>query len=323
MNNQNFPQWLLSTAEKKPKFVGGATFTAGIFAVYKYLCSRMPSFSLDGLRQALNNPDAHVFLGILAAIHALTCVLLVWATPRPMSAKKDTAEPGAPITREAYSRIQRMVLYLYSSLALLYTIYAFFLFKNLKVPMQHWGQVFETLTAILIFFLYVELSQVTVNDRVQLESKTASTPKILRSTDAYRHKISFSVLAMILIILSVLSFLYPSATAQSDDVQVIIRFIVASLSSVTLALVIGRLGSMYINPGTVTLSLLYFYASIQVFAALFNERLFLFVLTTLAMPLKILLWLVFIWAFTTRKLWEYLQEVRDIVEKQDEIQQQI
>jgi len=188
--------------------------------------------------------------------------------------------------------------------------------------MQHWGQVFETLTAILIFFLYVELSQVTVNDRVQLESKTASTSKILRSTDAYRHKISFSVLAMILIILSVLSFLYPSATAQSD-VQVIIRFIVASLSSVTLALVIGRLGSMYINPGTVTLSLLYFYASIQVFAALFDERLFLFVLTTLAMPLKILLWLVFIWAFTTRKLWEYLQEVRDIVEKQDEIQQQI
>jgi hypothetical protein len=71
------------------------------------------------------------------------------------------------------------------------------------------------------------------------------------------------------------------------------------------------LGSKIIDPGSLTLGLLYFYAVIQPTAATFHAsptaHLF---ATTVALPLKVLLWLVFVWAFTTGVLSEYVHEIR-------------
>lgn len=318
MEKQTFLSWLRSTADSKPKFISGATVLSGASLAIVFLYRRMPTLSIDGLRQALDSDEASWFMGGLTGLQAITCVLLVWATPRPSLIKAKARQPGTSITREAYSRIQMMVMYLYSSLSLLYVVYTFFILRGLDEPMRYWGQVGETFTATLIFYLYIEMSELTVNDEGRSESRIGKMTNVLRPNDVHRHKISFSVFAAMLILISILSFCFPSYSARSNDVQFIIRLVVACLSSVTLALVIGRLGSLYINPGTITLSLLYLYASIQPFAAFLHDKVVIFILTSLALPLKILFWLVFVWAFTTGKLWEYIQEVRDILERQEE-----
>jgi hypothetical protein len=93
------------------------------------------------------------------------------------------------------------------------------------------------------------------------------------------------------------------------------------LNGVALALVIGRLGSKFIDPGSVTLGLLYFYAVIQPTAATFPSMAMGHLLaTTLALPLKILLWLVVVWAFTTGILSEYVLSVRVLLIREHEVE---
>jgi hypothetical protein len=348
---------------------------------------RPSPFSFPAFDAILKTPDARHFLGVLSGVQAAVCFLMTVMTPRPIPENQHEPQTVNTITAEASRRIQVMVLILYVTLGLLYSVMCFF---SLATPhcgdMQpcaeyHWLTIMETFTATALFFLYLELSKLTVGEPLSsgLENNKTldtaapknaakrtilflacgtlsillsalsfwfSSPRVGRviavtfgclsglaliliimdkarlvsaskltlasSSDTFRHKILFSGIAIVLITFNVLSFYFSRST-----VGFVVAVIVACLSGVTLALVVGRLGSMYINPGTSTLFLLYLYVVIQPFAALFDRPIVSFIVTSLALPLKILLWLVFVWAFTTGKLWEYVQGVRQFLQQQD------
>jgi hypothetical protein len=306
----SFVTWLRSEASRLRKVVGAATSFGWVSAVSIFLYDAWLSSNVS-LNEALHTRGAQFFMGGLAAFHSATCFVLVWAMPRPAPLISGDETEATSIAREAARRIQKMVMYLYTSLALLYATYSFFTFKGLSAPKQHWGAIIEILTSTVLFFLYIELSDLTVVKRIRTPAGDGTVTEIAFSSDAQRHRIVFLGLVLLLLLLSVLAYRYPS-----PPTQFVLRLVVASLSGVTLALVIGRLGSIYINPGAGALSLLYGYAIIQPFAAFFDDVRFDFVITSLALPLKVLLWLVFVWAFTTGKLWEYVREVRIFLEAQ-------
>ena len=318
MVKHSFRKWLLSEVGQNSKLISGGTLISWVVALTLFVYKNRPSsLKIEAINEALKN--APMFLGFLALLHATICFLLTVSTPRPVSNNQNESQPDETITEEASRRIQVMVLFLYIFLGLYYTITAFFYFRNDPTPLELWGGVFEIFTATIIFFLYIELSELTVKEKEGTSSKSKQITRTDLPSDAYRHRIIFSGFAAILIILNILSSQYPSSSA----VQTIVRIIVACLSGVTLALVIGRLGSIYINPGTLTLFLLYLYAVIQPFAGFFHEPAVYFIVTSLALPLKVLLWLVFVWAFTTGKLWEYVQAIRDYLESQDKDRQKV
>jgi hypothetical protein len=97
-----------------------------------------------------------------------------------------------------------------------------------------------------------------------------------------------------------------------------VDLVVASLSGIGLCFVVGRFADKLLNPGALTLVFLYLYAVIQLGAAVIaKEPIVHLVITTIALPLKILLWLVCVWAFTTGILGEYVYEMRIIIERVD------
>lgn len=308
----SFLNWLRSEAGRFRHVLSGTTVLSVISTLFLLLYKTwyLPGLSLA---DALKRADGILFMGFLMVFHAVICAILPGAMPPPTSKIPNESLQDGSITEEAADRIHRLVMYLYFALALLYTSNAFFTFMDFGDSKQHWAQVLEILTASLLFFLYVELSYLTVTARLHSPTDAVTLTHVAVSRNAQRDKILFGGLALLLLLLSILSYQYYSASTQF-----IVRLIVACLSGVTLALVIGRLGSIYINPGASVLSLLYLYAVIQPFAAFFENAKFEFVVTTLALPLKVLLWLVFVWAFTTGKLWEYVQEIREFLERQDD-----
>lgn len=390
-----FRQWCNSEVWTSIGLVSGGTFLGWVLSLGSFLYLHRPSpFSFPAFDEILKTPDARHFLGVLSAVQAAACFVLTVMTPRPIPENKNNLQAANPITVEASRRIQVMVLILYATLGLLYSVMCFFSLATSHCETQpcaeyHWLTVVETFTATSLFFLYLELSKLTVGDRVtsisvssqkhqatisnRREKRTIlflacavlsillstlsfwfSSPRVGRiiavtfgclsglalivvvmdksrsvsasknlalamsSSDTFRHKIVFSGLAIVLITLSILSFYFGRPT-----VGFVVAVIVACLSGVTLALVVGRLGSMYIYPGTATLFLLYLYVVIQPFAALFERPIVSFIVTSFALPLKILLWLVFVWAFTTGKLWEYVQGVREFLQRQDRTQRRV
>lgn len=318
MAKYDFRRWLLSEVGKNSRLISGGTLLSWIAALSLFVYNNRPSsFRIEDINDALKN--APLFLGFLSMLQAVICFLLTLMIPRPVANKVNESQQDETITEEASRRIQVMVLFLYVFLGLYYTINAFFYFRNDPKPLELWGGVFEILTATIIFFLYIELSELTVREREGSSSQIKQIVRDALPSDAYRHRIVFSGIAAILIILNILSYQYQ----PSSEVQTIVRILVASLSGVTLALVVGRLGSIYINPGTLALFFLYFYAVIQPFAGFFHEPAVYFIVASLALPLKVLLWLVFVWAFTSGKLWEYVQAIREYLETQDKDPQEV
>lgn len=80
-----------------------------------------------------------------------------------------------------------------------------------------------------------------------------------------------------------------------------------------MALVVGRLDSKFLDPGTWVVAVLYLYAVIQPLAIYFEDADSRFYATTLALFLKAFLWLVFYWAFTDGRLWNYVVAIRKLL----------
>lgn len=316
MGKQTFQEWFLSEVGKNSRLISAGTFFSWIGALGMLAYKHRPSSfnDINAIDAALKG--ATTFLGFLALLHAAICFLLAVMTPRPLHNQSENQKENY-ITIAAYKRIQITVLFLYIFLGLYYTITAILTFQDDRFSLGIWGGIFEIFTATIIFFLYIELSEVTVQEKVNSTSEANQKAKDNPLSDAYRHRIIFAGFAAALILLSI----FFSRNSSPQAVKVIVRTIVACLSGVTLALVVGRLGSIYLNPGTATLSLLYLYAVIQPFAGLFEKPTVHFVMTSIALPLKVLLWLVFVWAFTSGKLWEYVQIIRRFLEKQEDNQQ--
>jgi hypothetical protein len=280
-----------------------------LVALIVFLYAHRPaSFSSAAFDAAIQTEGAHRFLALLALIHATICIVLVFLTPKPVAMDKKVGR--TTLTKKASARIRFFVWILYGSLAWLYIIYTVLSFTGFAAAAQAWAEVFEIVTATAIFFLYVELTQVTVKIRLDDEDGRHATETL--ASDALRQRIIFCSVAMSLILLTVMSYLFTLPATE-----IVIRIIIACMSGATLALVVGRLSSVYMNPGTAALFFLYLYAVIQPFAAFFQRPTIQFVVTSIALPLKLLLWLVFVWEFTTGNLWEYIDQTRDVLEKRE------
>lgn len=222
------------------------------------------------------------------------------------------------IAKKACVRIQLFVMASYMAWSVYYLVTGLTLPELPKVPYgdllnRAFSVNVNIIPSLLLYWLFLELAKITVVGPARIgaqKDESAKEEEILRDNRSaiFHRAISLGVVALIII---------PAwyAFAQKDDMLMQLAEVAsACLNGVSLALVVGRLGNRVVDPGSITLGLLYFYAVIQTTAAIFYARpgVHLFA-TTIALPLKVLLWLVIVWAFTTGILSEYVHEIRDVL----------
>jgi hypothetical protein len=164
----------------------------------------------------------------------------------------------------------------------------------------------NTLPSLLLFWLYIELAEFTVDEPSQSKARRRKPIEAKQGFSAgFYHVVSLGVLALILVPL------WYGYGSKQEGIIAACDIASSCLNGVSLALVVGRLGSKYIDPGSITLGLLYFYAVIQTTAVTFShEAAGQLLATTVALPLKVLLWLVIVWVFTTGIISEYVHDLR-------------
>jgi hypothetical protein len=296
----------------------------------------------------------------LAFIQAAACFLLALLTPKAsisaLARRKGVNESDLTTAQIACKRIQIFVVATYLAWSLYYLITGLSMKPTLTLLDRAFLVTFNTLPSVLLFWLYIELAEFTVEEpnrskaagkiklgvinnpvssdkaailrklslgRFTLTIHTGITPKPTSSGNAdFLHIFSIGIFALII------TPVWYAFGSSNESIIKLFDGIASCLNGVAIALVVGRLGSQKIDPGSLTLGLLYFYAVIQPTAASFyNDNNVQLLATTIALPLKALLWLVFVWAFTTGVLSEYVHDIRVLLthQRQDtqvEVQQE-
>jgi hypothetical protein len=270
---------------------------------------------------------------------------LSWLWFRSRSRKDDFAKarPSSETAIAACRRIQLLVTAVYLAWSLYYLITGLTLVLPKSELDQAISVTLNTVPSVLLFWLYLELAEVTVDEpnsngaemrtgggQTPAPTKDSTAPPSGDSTTsittvpsipiAFYRVISLGVFALITVPVWVASGRDDAIAAVSREeatasfIRNSFDMISSCLNGVSLALVVGRLGSKIFGLGSITLGLLYFYAIIQPTAPTFHNQATAQVLaTTVALPLKALLWLVFVWAYTTGTLAEYVSEIRVLV----------
>lgn len=309
-----FPAWAFSTVQRIRKAVGIGALFAAAFSIKNLKPHTWFGSTDDELKKLLED---HVSdRQILALIQAATCVALALLIPKPSTEplasrlkKKLTGEEFATATK-ACRRIQLFLVAAYFSWAVYYVFTAMSV-QRTDLYTRAFAVTLNTIPSVLLFWLYLELAELTVDRRGGMTAPAIdanpSRRKVAGIGDAAFHRVvSLGVLAVI-----VLPVWYAQGDGGNERAILLLDIIASCLNGVSLALVVGRLGSKYIDPGSITLGLLYFYAVIQPTAPMFPEfPIVQLVATTVALPLKMLLWLVCVWAFTTGIMAEYVHEIR-------------
>jgi hypothetical protein len=163
----------------------------------------------------------------------------------------------------------------------------------------------STLTAVFIFFLFVEMSELTLDDN---STRGRPRPEV---RDALNQKVIFACSAFVVVFLNAVALF---SQQDGGTLESAVDTIISCGSGVVMALVVGRLGSKFLDPGTWVVATLYLYAVIQPLAIFFDKHATArFYATTLALFLKAFLWLVFYWAFTDGRLWSYVVALRKLL----------
>ena len=320
VSQERFASWAFSTAQRLRKAVGIGVILAAAISLQSLnpqTWSTLKPDQLDNFFKGLAPQRAN-----LALIQAAACFLLALLTPKPsisaFALRKGINRPDHRTAKEACKRIQLFVVAAYLAWSLYYLVTGLALVLNPGKFDQAISVTLNTVPSVLLFWLYLELAEFTVDaPKVASGERKQDKGEALDSaadddapiTDAAFHRvISLGVFA-----LTIVPVWYASIRNDENAPFIINIFVVISscLNGVALALVVGRLGSKIIDPGSITLGLLYFYAVIQPTAATFHiSPAAQLIATTVALPLKVLLWLVFVWAFTTGILSEYVSEIR-------------
>lgn len=261
--------------------------------------------SKENLNEFLKETVSHE-RAVLAFIQAAACFLLALLTPKPKLPVRALLQDEKEKARDfqACRRIQLFLITIYFTFSIYYIVTGL----QLLSPQYHDDIVSMTLNAVqglLFFWLYLELAEITVD---------APPLALAESNDgfygaAFQRVVSSGVFAMVVV--PAWCFYSPGRSVSGFNIAS------ACLTGVSLALVVGRLGSKRIDPGALVLGLLYFYSVIQPLAARFPEEPLAQVLaTTAALPLKVLLWLVCVWAFTTGILAEYVHTLRPLLQSE-------
>lgn len=305
-----FPSWAISALERFRKAAGIGALLASAVAIKslrpeEWISRWIASTPEKNLLQELLT-ETTTQRGYLALVQAGACLLLALSTPSARLLDR----PGRDAQRVAIAhrscrRIQQCVVLVFFLWALYYCVTGVRLL--FAVAPDSAARPFITmlsgLTSLVLFWMYIEMGQLTLDRE--------TVPAASRPADVTPLQLMGVGLAIVIIGLA--WFGYAVGKSKVCDVA---DSAVACLSGVGLCLVVGRLGSKYLDPGPIALSLLYLYAVIQLGGAVFEASPAVhFGVTTIALPLKLLLWLVCVWAFTTGILGEYVFEVRALIEK--------
>lgn len=333
-SRKSFVSWAFSTMLDLRKVVGIGVLIAAAFSIRELDPQKWFALEPDKLKIFLEVDKAPARAN-LALIQAAACFLLALLTPghklHNLISRKRTDEPKDGTAEKACIRIQLLV----TATFLAWTLYYLITGLSLKLdpsPFDHAISVtLNMVPSVLLFWLYLELAEITFDEpnadqteRKIDEGETAEPPtdgdtvhtSSATSTAhlAFHRVISLGVFALTTVPVWVAS---GRESANAEFIRNAFDMLSSCLNGVAIALVVGRLGSRILDLGSITLGLLYFYAVIQPTAPTFHNNPIAHVLaTTVALPLKVLLWLVFVWAYTSGILAQYVNELRDFLTRE-------
>lgn len=299
----SFPAWAFSTLSKLSKAVGiGGLIFSAIAIGYLEPTSWPEKWWNGGLDLLLE--EKRTQRANLAFAQALVSLLLAVMTPNAtLPGRFPDTDDRAAIARRACSRIKHLVIIVFSLWAAYYIITGISLLGSKHLIDRPFLITLSGLTALCLFWLYLEIGEITIE----------SAPNESRYLDASTYRTM--AIGVYIILVTVAWYGYARRFEKVIDA---VDLVVAALSGIGLCFVVGRFADKLLNPGALTLVFLYLYAVIQLGAAVIaKEPIVHLVITTIALPLKILLWLVCVWAFTTGILGEYVYEMRIIIERVD------
>ena len=299
----SFPAWAFSTLSKLSKAagIGGLIFSA-IAISYLEPTSWPEKWWNDGLNNLLE--DKHMQRANLAFVQAVVSLLLAVMTPNAtLPARFPNTNDRAVIARRACRRIKHLVIIVFCLWAAYYAITGISLLGTADLIDRPFLITLSGLTSLCLFWLYLEMGEITI--------ETAPGESTYLDASTYRTM----AVGVYIILVAVAWFGYARRFEKVIDA---VDLAVAALSGIGLCFVVGRFADKLLNPGALTLLFLYLYAVIQLGAAVMTkDPIVHLIVTTIALPLKILLWLVCVWAFTTGILGEYVYEVRLLIERVD------
>jgi hypothetical protein len=305
----SFADWAWSTLNRMRKVVGLGGLLVTAVAISYLEPSRWFSLWLTSGEFERLLDGKLLERANLAFVQAVVCLLLAILTPPasiPAAFRKIKERLRVRIAKRACIRIRRLVVFLFCLWS------AYYIITGIKLLSAYAGHPTDLvdraflislsgLTSLCLFWLYLEMGEITI------ETSASDSPRL--DADVYK------TMAIGFYVILVIVLWYGYVTSEERVIDAI-DIVVACLSGIGLCFVVGRFADKLLNPGPVTLFLLYFYSVIQLGAAIMqNEPLVHLAVTTMALPLKILLWLVCVWAFTTGILGEYLYELRVLIER--------
>ncbi|MDX6693053.1 MAG: hypothetical protein QOF02_656 [Blastocatellia bacterium] len=318
-SNEGFASWAFSTARLLRKAVGIGFILATAISIRHLKLEEWSTLAPGDAVKVFFNTLAPQRAN-LAFIQAAACFLLALMLPKPSTStlihRKSVSKVDRATAQKACQRIHSFVLAIYLAWSLYYLITGLSLLLGPSQFDQAISVTLNTVPSLLFIWLYLELAELTVDD-VALSGadkkidKDEAVKLAISSEVLYYRVITLGIFALTIVPVWYASSRNDPSGPNAVFVRNIFDLISACLNGVALALVVGRLGSKIIDPGSITLGLLYFYAVIQPTAAIFhNDPVAHLLATTVALPLKVLLWLVFVWALTTGILSEYVSEIR-------------
>jgi hypothetical protein len=302
---KSFASWAFSAVEKVRKTIGIGSVVASTVAIISLRPIDWLQKTELGLEKHLNEIAPQ--RAALFFVQAVTCLLLAALTPRPQLRLLKERNPDLSPERELLAdKVCRRVQLNLIAVFILWCAYYMISGIGLLIGPNELDQAFTLslsgITALFVFWLYLELAELTVASDIREAPGTS---------DAMRHRIlSCGILVLLLVLI------WYAFGRGASTVATIVDIAIGFMSGISLCLVVGVLGSKWLDPGPITLALLYFYAVIQPLAFLFSRNPVVYLLaTSIALPLKILLWLVCVWASTSGVLAEYVYEARVILEE--------
>jgi hypothetical protein len=249
-------------------------------------------------------------------LQAVVCFFLAFGTPggnpQNISLYSGITPDRRRLVEKGCERVQSYLVAIFLSWTVHYVIYGCSVM--LSQSKYSFSRVFimtlSSITTVLIYWLYIEMSEITVDDA---EAGAANQ----RQANILPQDLQFVRLVSLGVVFGIVILGWYGCVVEAPGVVEVADALLAIASGVALALVVGRLGSKYLNPGPMVIGLLYLYAIMQPAAAAFDNPAILLIATTIALPLKILLWLVCVWAFTTGVFAEYAYELRELIVQVD------
>ncbi len=345
-----FGHWLTSNKVLGRKLLSVAGVAGLLVSLHglKMLPPLMETGDLPSLIDKWNDQlmhNANMNSAFLHLLQALVCLVLVILTREPsedevkklyqgatQSSQSQPSPQGTIISRfkervfpnlesvplagayRAYIRIHVLLSVVFGAWFLYYATVGLgqLILRGAAASDEHYffSTAFDVWNSVALFWLYIELSNITVRPE-QSGSEGDEAHRSFLNARAHRW---LAVLIGIGTTLAAFMLSFPGgALASIGFWRMTLSFVCSSFAGVSFALVVGCMSRRLLSPGPIFLATLYFYSMLQLTGVSFadqNHPWMEVAATSLALPLKVLFWLVFMWSFQSGRMEQYVRETR-------------